>query len=93
MRYSCSARGEQCLVEVELTNDRVRVMIYSAGTAKELRHPYNASIDTSRACPDPDVFAEQVAREALAEYEAGGDPDEPSFEPPDEFAGVLTRLP
>ena len=92
MRYRCNARGQECLVEVELSSDRIRVMIYSAGGEKIPLYPYNATIDTTRACPDPEAFAEQVAREALAEYEAERDPADLSLGPAEEFTGALIRL-
>jgi hypothetical protein len=74
MRYSYIAKGEPCTIEVELSSDRVVATIYRDGPETEILSVYNAVIDTSRGFPDPEVFGEQVARDALADYEVSVDP-------------------
>jgi len=93
MRYSCIARGEQCLVEVELSSDCIRVMIYSVEPEKAILYPYNATIDALLVLPDPDVFAEYVARDAIAAYEEEDEATDHFGKHREGFSGELTRLP
>lgn len=74
MRYSRIAKGKPCIIEVELSSDRVLATIFGGEHEAEILHVYNAVIDTSRGFPDPDVFGEQVARDALADFEVSVDP-------------------
>ena len=87
MRYSCIAQGESCGVDVELKSDSVRAELHSVAN-RTILSVYNATIDTSHGCPDPDVFGEQVARDTLADFEARGTHGAQLTA----YAGRMTRL-
>lgn len=88
MRYRCVMNEQEYVVEVELGSDRARATIYSAEPEMAFLHAYNPTIDTTRGYAPPDGFEEVIARDALANYAAGGD----SFEQGPAFSGALIPL-
>ena len=89
MRYRFVLNEQQCVVEVELGSDRAQATIYSAEPELAFLHAVNPIIDTSRGHVPPDGFEEVIARDAIANYAAGGD----SFKQGEAFAGDLIALP
>lgn len=86
MRYKCVAMGRNCLVEVEMVGDRIRVMIYTDDQQRDILHSHPIHLEARGTPFDIKEMSERAARTAIAHFEGLG--KEGSH--PKSFTGTLT---